>query len=105
MAVKPQFETYRYVGEICWLRAQSVVECRLPGSEISGILAVQAEAVPTECSCVDGEVRYGGRLLLSVVYEDGDKNICRAERGAEFFHKAEGKAVSPACFGKTALRR
>ena len=104
MAVKPQFETYRYVGEICRLRAQSVVECRLPGSEISSILAVQAEAIPTECGCVDGEVRYGGRLLLSVVYEDGDKNICRAERGAEFFHKTEGKAVSPACFAKTALK-
>lgn len=104
MSVKPRFETHRYVGEICRLRAQSVVECRLPGSEISAILAIRAQVVPTECSCADGEVRYGGRLLLSVVYEDGDKNICRAERGAEFYHKAEGREVAPSCFAKTALQ-
>ena len=104
MSVKPRFETYRYVGEICRLRAQSVVECRLPGSEINSILAVHAKAVATENGCADGEVRYGGRVLLSIVYEDGEKNICRAERGAEFFHKAEGKEVSPACFAKTALQ-
>ena len=103
MSLKPQFETYRYVGEICRLRAQSVVECRLPGSEINSILAVHANAVTTENGCVDGEVRYGGKVLLSIVYEDGEKNICRAERGAEFFHKAEGKDVTPACFAKTAL--
>lgn len=103
MSVKPRFETYRYVGEICRLRAQSVVECRLPGSEINSILAVYAKAVATENGCADGEVRYGGRVLLSIVYEDGEKNICRAERGAEFFHKADGKDVSPACFAKTAL--
>ena len=103
MSVKPRFDTYRYVGEICRLRAQSVVECRLPGSEISSILAVYAKAIPTENACTDGEVRYGGRLLLSVVYEDGEKKVCRAERGAEFFHKAEGGDVTPSCFAKTAF--
>lgn len=103
MSVKPRFDTYRYVGEICRLRGQSVVECRLPGSEISSILAVYAKAIPAETVCVDGEARYSGRLLLSVVYEDGDKKVCRIERGAEFFHKAEGTAVSPSCFAKTAF--
>ena len=103
MSMKPQFDTYRYVGEICRLHGQSIVECRLPGSEISSILAVQAKAVPTECVCADGQVQYGGKLFLSVVYEDGDKKICRVERGAEFFHKAEGGAVTPACFAKAVL--
>lgn len=103
MSVKPRFDTYRYVGEIGRLRGQSVVECRLPGSEISSILAVYAKAIPTETVCADGEARYSGRLLLSVVYEDGDKRVCRIERGAEFFHKAEGAAVSPSCFAKTAF--
>ena len=103
MSMKPQFDTYRYVGEVCRLHGQSIVECRLPGSEISSILAVQAKAVPAECACADGEVQYGGRVLLSVVYEDGDKKICRVERGAEFFHKAEGGAVTPACFAKAVL--
>lgn len=103
MSVKPFFETYRYTGEVARLFSQSIVECRLPGSEIGTILSVQAHAVPTECACVDGEVRYGGKLLLCVVYEDGDGRICRAERGAEFSHKAEGNAVTPACFAKVAF--
>ena len=103
MLIQPQFETYRYTGEVCRLQSQSMVECRLPGSEIGSILSVQATAVPTECICVDGEVRYGGKLLLCVVYEDGNRKICRVERGAEFLHKAEGGCVTPACFAKTAF--
>ncbi len=103
MAIQADFETYRYVGEVCRLRGQSIVECRLPGSEISSILAVQATAIPSDCACADGEVRYGGKVVIGIVYEDGDKKICRAERGAEFFHKTEGGAVTPACFAKAAF--
>ena len=101
--IKPQFETYRYVGEICRVKGQSIVECRLPGSEISSILAVQAKAVPSDATCVDGEIQYGGKMLLCIVYEDGDKKVCRAERGVEFYHKAEGGGVTPACFARAAL--
>jgi len=101
--IKPQFETYRYVGEICRLHSQSIVECRLPGSEISSILAVHATAAPADSVCADGEVQYGGKMLLCIVYEDGNKKICRAERGAEFFHKAEHTSVTPSCFAKTSL--
>lgn len=100
MSIQPQFESYRYVGEICRLKGQSIVECRLPGSEISTILSVHAQAVPGECACADGEVRYGGKVLLCIVYEDGERKICRAERGAEFTHKVDGGAVTPACFAK-----
>lgn len=101
--VKPQFETYRYIGEICRLKSQSIVECRLPGSEISSVLAIRAQAVPGDSICADGEVQYGGKVILSIVYEDSEKKICRAERGAEFFHKAEGSEVSPSCFAKVNL--
>ena len=99
----PHYETYRYTDELCKLKAQSIVECRLPGSEITAVLAVQAVAVPTECACADGETRYGGKLVLSILYEDAERKICRAERGAEFFHKAEHVSISPACFAKARL--
>lgn len=101
MSLQPQYETYRYTDEMITLSSQSLVECRLPGSEIGAILAVQAKAVPVECACADGEVRYGGKLLLCIVYEDGNRKICRVERGAEFYHKAENAAITPACFAKT----
>ena len=100
MSVKPQYETYRYVGEVCRLHSQSIVECRLSGSEVSSILAVHAKAVPADCVCGDGEVHYNGKVLISIVYEDGERKICRAERGVEFFHKAENGLISPACFAK-----
>ena len=103
MSIKTEYETYRWVGEICRLKGQSVVEVRLAGSEISTVLAVQAKAVAQESACADGEAHYNGKLILSIVYEDGEKKVCRAERGAEFFHKIEGSAVTPACFCKTAL--
>lgn len=96
-------ESYRYIGEVARLRGQSLVECRLPGSEIGSVLAAYARAVPAENTCTDGEVRYSGRLLLSVVYEDGEKKVCRAERGVEFSHKVEGKDVNPSCLAKTAF--
>ena len=102
MSIKPQFDSYRYVGEVCRLKGQSIVECRLPGSEISGILAVYAKAVPLECACSDGEVQYSGKAIICIVYEDGERKICRAERGAEFFHKAENGAITPSCFAKAA---
>jgi hypothetical protein len=103
MSIQPNYETYRYTGEIARLQSQSIVECRLPASEIGSILAVQAKAIPVECTCHDGEVRYNGRLLLCLVYEDADRKICRMERGAEFYHKAENACVTPACFAKAAL--
>ena len=102
MSIKPQFDSYRYVGEICRVKGQSIVECRLSGSEISSILAIYAKAIPAECACSDGEVQYSGKMLITVVYEDGERKICRAERGAEFFHKAENGLVTPACFAKAA---
>lgn len=103
MSIKPQYTSYRYTDEITVIKSQSQVECRLPGSEIGSILSVQTKAVTGECVCENGEVRYGGKLLLCVAYEDGERKICRAERGVEFFHKAEDGLVTPACFAKLAL--
>jgi hypothetical protein len=64
------YQTYRYTKELCLLENQSMVECRFPGAETAAVLAVQARVVESECVCADGEVKYSGKLLLSVVYED-----------------------------------
>ena len=98
--MKAQYDTYTYTSELCRLKSQSIVECRLPGSEIVSVLATQAKAIALTCECADGEVKYSGKLILSIVYEDLEKKICRIERGAEFYHKAEDSAITPACFAK-----
>ena len=96
--IKPQFETYRYTSEICNLQSQSMVECRLSGSEVGSILATTAFANLTESTCENGVIKYSGKLIVTVVYEDSDGNVCKVERGVEFSHKAEHSEVSPACF-------
>ncbi len=98
MSVKPEFSTYGYAGAVARVRAQSIVECRLTGvGEIGSVLATRATAVLTGAEASDGEVRYNGKVLLGVVYEDTEKNVCRMERGAEFTHRAADERVTPAC--------
>lgn len=100
MSIKPQFDTYRYTSELCTLESQSIVECRLQSGEIASVLTVCAKAVPEEVNALDGEVKYSGKLYLTVVYRDLDGKICRVEKGAEFFHKAQDERIAPACFAK-----
>ena len=103
MSIKPQYNTHRYTRELCKLESQSIVECRLQSGEIASVLTVHAKAVPEEITCFDGEVKYSGKLIVTVVYRDLDGKICRAERGVEFFHKAQNEKITPACFAKAAF--
>jgi len=104
MSIKPQYATHRYTSELCKLQSQSIVECRLQSGEIASVLTVYARAVPEEITPVDGEVKYSGKVYLTVVYRDLDGRVCRVERGAEFFHKAQDERVTPACFAKAVYR-
>ena len=96
--MKAHYENYVCGGEICRAVGQSIVECRLPALEVAKVLTAEGSAALLSATCENGEIRYSGRLLLTVVYEDTEGKICRAERGAEFFHKAENGAIAPAHF-------
>ena len=96
--IKPEYATYRYTKKAGDATAQSRVECRVSGSEISEILAVRAEAYPALCSCGDKQVDYGGKALFTIVYIDGEKRICRAERGVEFSHRIACDEADEGCF-------
>ena len=96
--IKAHYETYSYSGEICLAAAQSIVECRLPALEVAKVLTADGTATLLSAACENGEINYSGKLLLTVLYEDAEGKICRAERGAEFFHKAEEKRIAPAHF-------
>lgn len=104
MSIKPQYATYRYTSELCQVTAQSIVECRLQSGEISSVLTVYAHAVPEELTCADGEVKYSGKLYMTVVYRDLDGKICRAERGAEFYHKANHEGIVPTSFARAVFK-
>ncbi|MBQ8320674.1 MAG: DUF3794 domain-containing protein [Clostridia bacterium] len=96
--IKAQYQTYTFSGETCKAVGQSVVECRLPALEVAKVLNVDGVATLLDSTCENGEVKYSGKLLLTVLYEDAEGKINRAERGAEFYHKAEGEKIAPAHF-------
>lgn len=96
MSFEPEYETYDFTGEIARCKGQSVVECRLTGvGEIASVLAVRASVALISATAGEGEVRYSGKLFLGVIYEDGERRICRMERGVEFSHKVACGDVSP----------
>lgn len=105
MSVKSEFETFSYAGEIARCKTQSIVECRLSGvGEMGNVLAVRAFVSPLSAAAADGEVKYGGKAVFTVVYEDAEKNVCRMERGAEFSHHAADERITPACAVRVNLR-
>ena len=95
--MKAHYQSYCYGVELCKAEGQSIVECRMAAGDIGGIVDVEAHAALLQASCESGEVKYGGKLFLTVLYTDSEGKLCRAERGAEFFHRAEHSGVTPAC--------
>lgn len=97
MSVNPEMQTFHYTGRTAECKAQSVVECRLTGvGEVSSVLTVHAACALLSVEAGDGETKYSGKLLLGVVYEDGERNVCRMERGVEFSHRAADVNITPA---------
>ncbi len=94
MAIKTQTETFRGYGKLFSLAAQTALECRFP--EASVLTAhVRVHLSGTEAG--NGEVRYYGRAHFSIVYEDADRHVCRAEKGVEFSAIAKDARIVPAC--------
>ncbi len=76
-------QVFRGFGKRKEVSAQTAVECRF-GQEVETILTTHCSAVLTGADVVSGEVRYFGKAHFSIVYEDAEKHVCRAEKGVEF---------------------
>lgn len=95
MAMKVTAETFRGYGKVGSLQAQTAVECRF-AQEVETVLTVHAHAVLTGADASNGEIRYYGKVHFSIVYEDAEKHICRAEKGVEWASSVKDEAVFPA---------
>ena len=95
MAMNTQTQTFRGFCRAGELNAQTAVECRF-GGEVETVLSVHAAATLSGAEAEDGAVRYFGKVLFSVVYEDAEKRVCRAEKGVEFSARAQDASVTPA---------
>ncbi|MDE6059465.1 MAG: hypothetical protein K2G44_05425 [Clostridia bacterium] len=102
MAINTQTETFRGYGKRGTVSAQTAVECRF-GQEVGTVLSVHADAVLTGAESGNGEVRYFGKAHFSLVYEDDEKHVCRAEKGVEFTAIAKDEICVPAFTAKAKL--
>ncbi len=92
--MRTQTETFRGYGKLFGIGAQTAVECRFPEAET--VLSAHARVHLAGAEAGNGEVRYYGRALFSIVYEDADRHICRAEKGVEFSAVARDERIAPA---------
>lgn len=93
--MKTQTETFRGYGKIGEIQTQTAVECKF-GAEVGTVLCVHATAVLTGADAENGEARYYGKAHFSIVYEDAEKRLCRAEKGVEFTANAKDERCYPA---------
>ena len=100
--MKIQTQTFRSFGKRKELSAQTAVECRF-GGEVETVLLSHAHAVLTGADAGNGEVRYYGKAHFSIVYEDAEKHICRAEKGVEFAATAKDAGVYPALTARASV--
>ncbi|MDE5896992.1 MAG: hypothetical protein K2H43_04170 [Clostridia bacterium] len=97
-----QSETFRGYGKLGVFNAQTAVECRF-GQEVGTVLSVHATASLTGAEAGNGEVRYFGKAHFSIVYEDSEKHVCRAEKGVEFTATAKDDRCYPALTARASL--
>ena len=97
-----QTQTFRSFKKSKDIAAQTVVECRF-GGEVETVLTAHAHAVLTGADAGNGEVRYYGKAHFSIVYEDAEKHICRAEKGVEFAAVAKDESIFPALTAKATV--
>ncbi len=94
--------TFRGYGKLKQLTAQTAVECKF-GQEVETVLSAHASAALTGADAGNGEVRYYGKVHFSIVYEDAEKRVCRAEKGVEFSATAKDDFCYPALAARAAL--
>ncbi len=95
-------DVFRGYGKIGEVRAQTAVDCRF-GGEVESVLSAHASATLLSAVCDNGEIKYTGRAHFSICYEDGERKVCRAEKGVEFSAKAQSEKCCPAYTARVKL--
>lgn len=96
MAVNSQMQTGSYTRKLAVLHTQSVIEIKFANTEAIEISAVCPQISLNSCEASSGRVNYGGRLIATLVYADGENKLCRVQKGAEFTHYIDDERLAPA---------
>lgn len=102
MSLTTQYSSGAYTRRIAQIKSQSIVEIRF-SEDIGEVVAVYPQVSTSSCEVNSGRVTYGGRLVCTIVYADGDGKLCRIQKGAEFSHFADDVNLAPAHRGVCSL--
>ncbi|MDE5667870.1 MAG: DUF3794 domain-containing protein [Clostridia bacterium] len=103
MAINAQNQTGTYTRKVASLSTQTVVEIKF-GQDVGEVVAVYPQISLTSCEVSSGRLNYGGRIIATLVYTDGDGRLCRIQKGAEFTHFIDDERLAPAQRGDCALK-
>lgn len=96
MAINAQYQTGSFTRTAATLSAQSMVEIKFSATDLGEAVAVSPQISLSSCEVSSGRVNYGGRLIATLVYADGEGKLCRVQKGAEFSHYIDDEALAPA---------
>ena len=96
MSLSTQYQTGAFTRRVAVIKSQSIVEIRFSGQETGEAVAVHPQVCLSSCEISSGRVNYGGRLVCTLVYADGEGKLCRIQKGAEFTHFADDDILAPA---------
>lgn len=103
MSMQLKKSSFRGFGKMGEVSTQTAVECRF-GGEVETVLFITVSLDLLGAECGNGEVRYFGKAVFCMVYEDGEKHVCRAEKGVEFNAKAVDEKICPGYTARVTLR-
>lgn len=104
MAINAQQQTETCLRQVAALKTQSAVEIKFSGEEFGEAVAVYPQICLSSLEISSGRANYGGRIICTVVYSDGEGKLCRVQKGAEFSHYADDERLAPAQRGECVLR-
>lgn len=96
MSLSTQSSNGTFTRRVAVIKSQSIVEIRFSDREIGEAAAVYPQVSLSSCEVSSGRVNYGGRLVCTLVYADGNGKLCRMQKGAEFTHFADDENLAPA---------
>ena len=82
MAINAQYQTGSFTRTAATLSAQSMVEIKFSAADLGEAVAVSPQISLSSCEVSSGRVNYGGRLIATLVYADGEGKLCRVQKGA-----------------------
>lgn len=91
------YQSGTYTRKIAQLKSQSIAELKF-GGDLGEIIAVYPQVSLSSAEVSSGRINYGGRLICTLVYVDGDNKLCRIQKGVEFSHFADDDRLAPAQF-------